>query len=94
MGFSQNSSYVRGDLFNSNGKWKYTVVLDYSFQTTEDYDNWDLWTQAKVALETATEKGISGVIMHKIPNSWMLVVLDPQAKYSHPISVIGGQDDS
>lgn len=86
MGYSENDRHVRGDLFNDTGKWKYTVVLDYSYPGCQ-YDHWDMWKQAPQALAHATDKGISGVTLTKIPDGWTLVVLEPYSKFSHPITV-------
>lgn len=85
MGFTTNDDWVRGDLFMGNGKWKYTVALDYR---DSNYESWDLWTEAERALERATNNGTSGVTYTKVPPGWMLVVLEPRARHSHPITVI------
>jgi hypothetical protein len=79
---------VEADLFNENGKWKYHVVLDYD---GGDHETWDLWSEAEKALSRATEQGISGVTLSKIPNDWMLVVLEPYGRTAHPIMVTGGR---
>lgn len=84
MGFSVDDSIVRGDLFTENGKWKYTVALDY---TKTDYHNWDLWEEARNALRDATHNGISGVTLTDIPEGWSLVILEPYAANGYPITV-------
>lgn len=89
MGFSINDAHVEALLYNSNGKWKYTVCLDYSNMGRDAYEHWDLWTNAQIALAKATAKNISGVSLTKVPSGWMLVVPEPMGKYRHPIMVIG-----
>lgn len=86
MGFSLNDRHVEGNLFTDTGKWKYEVQLDY---TGSDYESWDLWTEARVALRRASAAGTSGVTLHEIPSGWHLVVLEPFGKFSHPIMVTG-----
>lgn len=78
------SNHAEGFLFNPGGKWKYTVLLDY---TGLDYDDWDLWSSAEKALKQATEKGISGVRITELGDYWILVVPEPWGRNSHPISV-------
>lgn len=89
MGFSIESSHVQAFLFNSNGKHKYEVCLDYSDQTREDFEHWDMHANAKRALRSATEKGISGVSFTEVPPSWFLVVPEPYSKFEYPIMVTG-----
>ena len=85
-GFSLDPNHVEGNLFNENGKWKYTVLLDYS---EGDWCTWDLWEEARKALRLATENEISGVTLKEIPSGWVMVVLNPRSKHSHPIIVKG-----
>lgn len=86
MGYTDDPTKVRGDLFTDTGKWKYTVVLDYD---GGDYHDGDLWVQALAALARASERKISGVTLEEIPEGWTLVVLEPYSKFSHPITVKG-----
>ena len=74
MGYSANDNLVRGDLFNETGKWKYTVVLDFSFYQQGDPD---LRCAVVKALEVATGKKLSGVLMTEVPAGWSLVILEP-----------------
>lgn len=78
--------FRKGELFNEGGKWKYTVWLDYRGL---EWDTWDLWSNARQALHNSTDRGLSGVIFHTVPDGWRLVVVDPWGRYSHPIMVIG-----
>lgn len=87
MGYIQDETKVRGDLFTETGKWKYTVVLDYR---GGDWSHWDLYNEARDALARATDNGISGVGLREVPEGWSLVVLEPYAKNAYPIQVIGG----
>lgn len=89
MGYTDDSTKVRGDLFTESGKWKYTVVLDFD---GGDYENWDLWTEAKNALARATDAGISGVRLREVPHGWALVVLEPYSRFQYPITVVGRDD--
>lgn len=84
MGFSLDPRHVEGNVFGETGKWKYTVQLDY---TGGDWDNWDLWSEARAALARATRRRISGVSLVAIPSGWTLVVLEPYGRNSHPIMV-------
>lgn len=90
MGYSVEDSHVKALLFNQRGKWKYTVCLDYTGQTTEEWEDWDLWKEARKALKRATENGISGVTMDDVPEGWSLVIPEPRGKTAHPIMVRGG----
>jgi hypothetical protein len=87
MGYSYNDDHVRADLFTESGKWKYTVALDYSFQSLADFEHWDMAAQARRALRHATVLGVSGVSLLEIPEGWSMVVLDPHSKNSFPILV-------
>lgn len=85
-----NDDMVRGDLFKESGKWAYTVALEYDGTSYEDYEDWDLWKQARNALARATANGVSGVRLSEIPHGWTLVVLEPYAKNGYPIIVEAG----
>lgn len=84
MGYDVDESKVRGDVFTENGKWKYTVCLDYSNCL---WNSPDIWTETRRALREATGQNISGVMFDEIPAGWILVVLEPYNKFSHPIIV-------
>ena len=90
MGFTHDERQVEANLFNENGKWKYTVALDY---TNVDWDSLDLWSAARMALRDATERGTSGAPLRRIPEGWSLVVLEPYAKNSFPIMVRAKRED-
>ena len=81
MGFCNNDRHVRGELFNQNGRWKYTVALDY---TGLDWEHWDLEGNACKAFAQG-----KGVTMKEIPSGWKLVVLEPFSQFQHPIMVHG-----
>jgi hypothetical protein len=84
-GHEFNLNHRRGDLFNPRGKWKYGVCLDYTgFDLEED---WDIWKTARKALKQATENDVSGVTIKSLNDYWILVVLEPWGKYSHPVIV-------
>jgi hypothetical protein len=85
MGYSINDRLVQGNLFTENGKWKYTVVLDY----TGLWDALDPNEAARTALRQATDKGISGVTLREVPQGWWLAVLEPYTKYSYPVLAVG-----
>lgn len=78
--------FSRGELFNDRGKWKYTVWLDYRGL---NWDHADLWANAATAFNNATDRDLSGVVMHSVPDGWSLVILDPWGKNSHPIMLKG-----
>lgn len=86
MGYNHDATKRRGDLFNANGKWKYTVTLDYG---GGDWDTWDIWQQTRIALRRATDCGTSGVLMREVPEGWTLVVLKPYTRFCHPVIVKG-----
>jgi len=88
MGFSLDDRKVEANVFTDTGKWKYTVELDYRFPDF-DWEHWDLHTMALKALENATNNGTSGVTFKSIGPGKMMVVLEPYAKNSHPIIVMG-----
>ena len=86
MGYTVDDRQVRADVFTESGKWKYIVALDCS---DVDYDDWDLWRQAKRALVRATVNETSGVRFAEIPVGWYMVVLEPYSRHSHPVMVKG-----
>ena len=86
MGFSLDSNKVEANVFNEFGKWKYTVCLDYDFPGF-DYNDWNIWEQARKALANATLKHVSGVTFTDVYPGWTMVVLEPYAKTGHPIMV-------
>ena len=88
MGFTLDPRHVEGNLFKPSGKWMYTVVLCYS---DEGWNDWGIWKQTRIALRRATDREMSGVIFREVPKDWMLVVLNPYVKNSHPIIVRGGE---
>lgn len=81
-------NYRRGDLYNDTGKWKYDVWLHYGGPDF-NYNNHDLWEEARKALRRATAMNMSGVTISEVSNGWMLVVREPMSKFEHPIMVIG-----
>jgi hypothetical protein len=91
MGYSHNDSHVYGMLFTESGKWKYDVCLDYTGQTLEEYQHWDVNAEAVKALARATDRGISGVTLRTVPEGWSLVVPQPHALNSCPAMVRGGR---
>lgn len=83
MGYSENNSIVRCDMFKLRvegyekygqigGKWFQTIALDM----TDCYS--DL---ISVEIERALSKYFNG----KIPDGYTYVVIEPCHKYSHPI---------
>jgi len=88
MGYTQDPTKVRADLFKPSGKWAYTVTLDY------DGGDWyasDTSFEAREALRRATTREISGVSIMEL-GDWMMVVLEPYSKFSYPILVRGNND--
>jgi hypothetical protein len=77
-------------LFNERGKYKYALLLDYSWQTDEDFEHWDLRSQAIEALKRSTRAGTSGVSLDHVPDGWTLVVMAPRSMNSYPTMVRGG----
>ena len=77
MGYSTNEGIVRADLFKPSGKWHESIALDMS----ADYNKTlihsavcDAWVRAG---RSALEAG------------WLLVVLEPYHKHSHPVMLKG-----
>ncbi len=77
-------------LFNERGTYNYSLLLDYSFQTQEDFEHWDLREQAVRALKHGKDQGTSGVAFEKVPEGWTLVAMDPRSMNSFPVMVRGG----
>lgn len=80
MGFTLKPGLVRGDLYNLNGKWKYTVAIDMS-----DYYNVPDLQLAVKAAYMGTPENVRGVV-DGVTGMW-LVVLEPYHKHSHPQAV-------
>lgn len=89
MGWTQDDTKVRADLFKAGGKWMYTVELDYD---GGDWYSWQLWNEARAALKRATERGTSGVTFATIPADWTMVVLEPHGQHGHPITVTADEE--
>ena len=74
------------NLFAKSGKWKYSVVLDYTDLVAGPVDEtgfapfkkfMNAGDAAEIALAAATDKGISGVTIREIGDYYILVVTDP-----------------
>lgn len=84
---------VAGELFNARGKWKYSVVLDYTDVLARPNEWKDPNNQALVALNRATKNETSGVtVTHNFnPGSrevtFYLVVTDPPCGFPTMVQV-------
>jgi len=79
MGYHQNDSMVRVDIFRPSGKWYETIAIDME----EFYDH----SYAKDAVEIATVKKRGAPL---VPG-WIYVCTEPYHKNAHPILLIGGK---
>lgn len=79
---------VSAELFTPSGKWKYSVLLDYTgiYHKPVSVDGvrdksipWtlDVGRAAELALAAATDRGTSGVSIRELGDYWTLVVPDP-----------------
>tara|TARA_R100001086_G_scaffold205174_1_gene121039 strand:- start:341 stop:580 length:240 start_codon:yes stop_codon:yes gene_type:complete len=75
--FSAKESDVRADIFKPSGKWYETVTISMEGK----YEHSDLFE----AVITSYEK--PGI--RQLGKDWMLVVLEPHHKHSHPVMIKG-----
>jgi len=78
MNFTTDPNSVRAELFKPSGKWYMTVALSL---INGLYDDWDMWTNYRKAFEDYNNGPLG--------SGWMLVILDPYNKNTHPIMLIG-----
>lgn len=71
---------VRAEIFTRNGKWKYSVKLDYTDTETVTGTKigfCDPHVAALHALRIATQRGTSEVVFEELPDSYVMAVFDP-----------------
>lgn len=86
MGFQINDSFVRGELFTENLKWKYTVCIDMrEYWGTTKGRPWEIHDCVREAFYK-TPSEIRGVVDGEFKD-WFLFVPDPCHQYQYPIAI-------
>jgi hypothetical protein len=76
MGYAVGDNFVRASRFKPSGKWYDDVALDMAGEFNTD------------SIQTAIKNAYTKTY-HPLHPGWMLVVLEPYHKHSHPIIIKG-----
>jgi hypothetical protein len=76
MGYSEDPTMVRCDMFTETLKWKYTVAICME----NEWDNPDLHEAVRKAFYSTTTKGV----VDGEYKGWYLSVTHPYSRYEYP----------